>query len=151
MALPIMTQLVTVEIDLAPGGTPEGTPVELHCVLSMSNYTQTRATTDYSCMSSDETFTALGSITRDPLTFELLYSEENTDGQIKLQEAFANNTEIIAEIEFNNPLTPTTGTGTKLHGLFGVSKYDMSLEKDSAIGATFELVFIGVPVLSIAT
>ena len=88
MALPIMTQLVTVEIDLAPGGTPEGTPAELHCVLSMSNYTQTRA---------------------------------------------------------------TTGTGTKLHGLFGVSKYDLSLEKDAAIGASFELVFIGVPVLSIAT
>ena len=146
-----MTQLVTVTVDAAPLGVAEGTPEEIDCILSMGGFTQTRASTEYACMSTDESYTTLGSITREALSFELLYSEVTTGGQQKLHDAFDTNEEVQVVIEFNNPATAGTGSGTILSGLFGVSKFELTIEKDAAIGANFELVFLGSPTLTVAT
>ena len=141
----VNTQLVTVTVD--PNGT---TPQDLICLLTLGDYSQERGKTEYSCMSSNSSTVGLGSITRAPLEMTTLYNEDTADGQALLAAAFATNTEIEVAIEFDNAITPTTGTGTTLAGMFGVSKYIASFPKDGKIGAAFTLEFIGAPTLTVA-
>ena len=140
----VNTQLVTITID------PSGTPAEFECLLTLGDYSQERAKTDYACMSSDDSTVGLGSVSREPLEFTGLYNEETADGQALLKQAFTSNTNVEASIEFDNAITPTTGAGTTLLGNFGVSKYVMSFPKDGKIGVAFTMEFIDTPTLSVA-
>lgn len=136
----IDTQNVTLTIDAAPGGTPAGTPTAVNCVLSLGNYKQARASKTYTCMSSSESTVGLGSITRDPLTLELLYNEDAADGQAKIKTAFDANSQIQVSIEFDN----SGGVnGTKIDALMGVKEYDLGFPKDGKIEGNFTLEFMG--------
>ena len=137
----VNTQLVTITID------PNGTPAEFECLLTLGDYSQERAKTEYNCMSSNDSTVGLGSISRAPMEFTGLYNEDTADGQELLKQAFTTNTETEVAIEFDNGST----TGTTLEGLFGVSVYVMSFPKDGKIGVAFTLEFIGAPVLTPAT
>ena len=95
-------------------------------------------------MSSNESSVGLGSISRDPLTFELLYNEEATDGQQKIKTAFDNNSELEVVIEFNNGVV----SGTTITADMGVSEYTMSMPKDGKVGANFSLEFLGAAVIA---
>jgi len=140
----INTQLVTVTIDEIVLGVPAGSPTAIECVISLGDYNQTRNTTKYSCMSNNDSSVGLGSIERDPLTFEVMYGEIAADGQEKLKAAFDSNASVIADIEFNN----NGGVnGTTLTGEMGVSAYNMTFPKDGQIGATFTMEFMAAPVL----
>lgn len=139
MAGSVNTQLVTVTID------PDGTPLVMTCVLSLGSYSQERAKTEYNCMSSDESDVGLGSITREPMEFTTLYKEDAADGQAELKSAFAANSDIQVEIEFDNAVATK---GTALKGLFGVSKYVMDFPKDGKIGAAFTLEFKEAPTIT---
>ncbi len=142
----IDTQLVTVTVDAAPGGIPAGSPATLACVMTLGDYKQARNTTDYECMSSNESSTGLGSIKRDPLSFELLYNEDAADGQDVLKTAFDSNENVQVEIEFNNADTSvgeTGAVGTTIDALMGVSEFIMTMPKDGKVGANFTLVFMG--------
>ncbi len=141
----VNTQLVTITID------PNGTPAEFECLLTLGDYSQERGKTEYNCMSSNDSTVGLGSITRAPLEFTGLYNENTADGQDLLKAAFEANNDIEVSIEFDNPVTPTTGTGTTLSGAFGVSKYVMSFPKDGKIGVAFTMEFIDTPTLDVAT
>ena len=147
----IDTQLVTVTVDAAPGGTPAGSPVEVSCVMALGDYKQARGTTKYECMSSNDSSVGLGSISRDPLSFELLYNEDAADGQAKLKTAFDTNEEVLISIEFDNAdisVGSTDAAGTTLAGLMGVSEFTMPMPKDGKLGANFSLEFLEAPVLS---
>lgn len=133
------TQLVTVTVDAVVAGTPAGSPSTVACVMALGDYKQTRNTTKYECMSSNESTVGLGAINRDPLSFELLYNEEATDGQDKLKTAFDNNSEVQISIEFNNGVV----SGTTIDALMGVSEFSMTMPKDGKIGANFSLEFLG--------
>jgi len=137
----VNTQLVTVTVD------PNGTPAEFQCLITLGDYSQERAKTEYSCMSSDDSTVGLGSITRQPLEFTGLYNEDTADGQDLLKIAFSSNANVEVSIEFDNVITVS---GTKLEGLFGISKYVMAFPKDGKIGVAFTLEFIAAPTLSIA-
>ncbi len=151
MALGIDTQLVTVTVDAAPLGVPSDAPVEIQCLLELGDYTQTRSTTDIACMTSNDSTTALGAITRDPLNFEMLYNEDDLDGQELLKAAFDNNESVMINIEFNNADTTageTDAAGTMIDALMGVSVFTFAMPKDGKIGATFALVFQGSATIS---
>ena len=136
----VNTQLVTITVD------PNGTPAEFQCLLTLGDYSQERTKTEYNCMSSDDSTVGLGSITREPLEFTGLYNEETSDGQDLLKIAFSSNANIEAEIEFDN--APVLGAaGTKLTGLYGISKYVMSFPKDGKIGVAFTMEFVEAPTL----
>ncbi len=142
MAGSVNTQLVTVTVD------PNGTPLAMECILTLGDYSQERAKTEYNCMSSNASDVGLGSISREPLELTTLYKEDATDGQDELKAAFDANSDIEVKIEFDNSL----GTnGTMLEGNFGVSKYVMSFPKDGKIGAAFTLEFKGTPTITVAT
>lgn len=138
----IDTQLVTVTVDAIVAGVPAGSPSTVACLMSLGDYKQSRNTTKYECMSSNDSSVGLGAIVRDPLTFELLYNEEATDGQQKLKTAFENNSQLVVAIEFDNEITPTTGNGTTITANMGVQEYNMSMPKDGKVGATFTLEFM---------
>jgi len=134
----IDTQNVTVTIDHIVAGVPAAAPTILACVMALGNYKQTRSKKEYKCMSSNESTVGLGSISRDPISFDLLYNEESTDGQAKLQTAFENNTPLQVKIEFAN----SGGTnGTTIEAPFGVAEFDMGFPKDGKIEAKFSLEF----------
>ncbi len=146
----IDTQLVTVTVDAAPGGTPAGVPAAISCVMGLGDYNQTRNTTKYECMSSDDSLVGLGSVVRDPLTFEMLYNELGSDGQEILKTSFETNSQVQIEIEFNNKDTsvgPTGAKGTTLSGIMGVQAFAMPMPKDGKVGANFTLEFMGTPTL----
>jgi len=134
----VNTQLVTITVD------PEGDAFAFQCVLTLGDYSQERAKTEYNCMSSDDSTVGLGSITRAPMEFTGLYNEDTSDGQDLLKIAFGGNEEIGVSIEFDNP--PVVGSnGTTLEGVFGVSKYVMAFPKDGKIGVAFTLEFVDTP------
>jgi hypothetical protein len=138
----IDTQLVTVTVDHIVAGVPAGAPSEVSCILEIGTYKQTRATKKYSCMSSNDSTVGLGSITRDPLTFGLLYNEDASDGQQKIKTAFDNNTPLAVVIEFDN--TPSGGAhGTQITATMGVQEYSLDMPKDAKIEASFTLEFTG--------
>lgn len=138
--LGVNTQNVTITVDNIVAGVPAGAPSEILCLMSLGSYTQSRAKKEYKCMSSSESTVGLGSISRAPLTFELLYNENNVDGQEKLKAAFANNTGLQVVIEFDNSAGVN---GTKIEAPMGVSEYDLSFPKDGKIESKFSLEFQG--------
>ena len=137
----INTQLVTVTVD------PAGQALEMKCLLTLGDYSQERAKTEYNCMSSNDSTVGLGSITRAPLELETLYIEDATDGQDLLKDAFDANANVTVNIEFDN--APAAGsTGTTLEGEFGVSRFVATFPKDGKIGANFTLEFMSEPTFS---
>jgi len=137
----VNTQLVTITVD------PDGVNQDFKCLLTLGDYSQERAKTEYACMSSDDSTVGLGSITRTPLEFTGLYNEDDLDGQETLKEAFESNSETKVQIEFDNA-EPIGSNGTQLVGNFGISKYIMSFPKDGKIGVAFTLEFVDTPVLN---
>ncbi len=136
----VNTQLVTVTVD--PGGANQ----DFECLLTLGDYSQERAKTDYACMSSDDSTVGLGSVSREPLEFTGLYNEDSADGQDLLKQAFETNAEIAVTIRFDNAPIPGS-LGTQLVGDFGVSKYVMSFPKDGKIGTAFTMEFTDTPTL----
>ena len=136
----IDTQNVTVTVDAIVAGVAAGAPSQVKCVMALGNYKQARSKKEYKCMSSNESTVGLGSISRDPLSFELLYNEDAADGQAKIQTAFDNNTKLAVKIEFDN----SGGTnGTTIEANMGVSESDWGFPKDGKIEAKFSLEFQG--------
>ncbi len=136
MALnPILTQNVQLTVDTIPASGAE----IVDCVLSLSTLKQTRNVEKYSCMSNDNEYISVGSITRDNLTMSTLYAEEATDGQSLLYEAFKSNAKVSIELDFKDNEDAGTGHGTLITGEARIISYEMTFEKDKAIEANFEL------------
>jgi hypothetical protein len=134
----VLTQNVTVAVDYNPTAAPG--PADLDCVLSLSELKQTRASEKYSCMSSNDEYIAVGSITRDPITLTSTYNEDGTDGQFILKDAFENNKPVSVKIEFDNSL----GTnGTTIEGNGYVSSYSVSMEANKLVEVAFEILWDG--------
>ena len=103
------------------------------CPQSLGALEETRATTEYKCLSSNETAKALGAISRGSLSIGLLLDPADATGQKALADAFANNTNVIIAIELADAVTPTTGNGTTYTFTAGVSGVSTSIEMDAAV------------------
>ena len=101
------------------------------CVQSLGNLEETRAITEYTCMTSQDSAKSGGAISRSALDISVLLDPSaTTDGQKALRDAFASNTEVAMEIELNDG--GTSGTTFAFTGL--VSKLSITMEKDAAVG-----------------
>ena len=83
-----------------PSGTPTYSDVStggevVGCPQSIGALEQTRAVTEYKCMSSNETAKALGGIERGNIEVGLLFDPEDTAGQDALKTAFASNSQLL--------------------------------------------------------
>jgi hypothetical protein len=120
---------------------------QIGCIQSIGDVSETRATTEYSCMTSDEATKSLGSITRAPFDIGLLFNPADTAGQAALKAAFSAKTNFIIGIEFNNAdvsVGPTGASGTIYWFEAGVSGVATSMAKDEAVmyTATIEIMSI---------
>lgn len=108
----------------------------LGCLQSIGDITQTRATTEYSCMTSNEVTTALGSITTSPISLGLLWNPADAAGQADLKLAFKNKTNVIIGFEFNDADTSVGSTGASGSIIWleaGVSVVTRGIPKDGAV------------------
>ena len=99
------------------------------CPQSIGSIEETRAMTEYTCISSDESIKALGSISRGNTVISLLFDPDDATGQAALKAAFADNTKVGIGIEFPNGTT----NGTILYFEGVISAVSIGIEKDAAI------------------
>lgn len=81
------------------------------CPQSIGAIEETRAVTEYKCMSSNDTAKALGSITRGNIEIGLLFDPKDTAGQKALKDAWLANEEFIVGVELPDADTSTGSTG----------------------------------------
>jgi len=115
------------------------------CPQSLGSLSETRTSTEYKCLSSNETAKALGAISRGSLEIGLLLDPDDAEGQKELRDAFKANKPVIIAVELPNmPVgaggTPTTaGHGTLYYFNAGVSGVSTSIAMDAAIGYSVTL------------
>ncbi len=109
---------------------------EIGCIQSIGTMAETRPVTKYSCMSSDDSTSALGGIERSSLDIGVFLDPDDATGQGALEAAFRTNAEVQAIIELSDSL----GTnGTQYEFTSQVSGYNITIEKDQAVMASFTL------------
>jgi hypothetical protein len=120
--------------------TAYGTGSRVGCIQSIGSLGETRASTEYKCLSSNESVKALGAISRGSLEIGLLLDPDDKTGQQALRQAFKDNEGVIIVIELpNKPASSGSGTVTKAgHGTLwyfnaSVSGVSSEISMDSAI------------------
>ena len=110
------------------------------CPQSLGDLSETRSSTEYKCLSSNESVKALGGISRGSLEVGLLLDPTDTKGQKKLKDAFAANTPVIIGIELpNKPTSGTPKNGTIYWFVASVSGVSTGIAMDAAISYTVTL------------
>ena len=112
------------------------------CPQSLGDITETRASTEYKCLSSNESAKALGGISRGSLELGLLLDPADAEGQGALKTAFKDNTKVVVGIELpDNPtVAPTVGgNGTIYWFVASVSGVATGIAMDAAITYTVTL------------
>ncbi len=102
------------------------------CPQSLGALEETRAVTEYKCLSSNETAKALGAISRGSLSIGLLLDPADITGQAALAAAFADNENVIIAIELADAGSGQTN-GTTYVFTAGVSGVSTAIEMDAAI------------------
>jgi len=100
------------------------------CPQSLGEINESRAVTEYKCLSSNESSKALGAVSRSSFDVQVILDPEDRLGQFKLQGAFRDNTPLIMGIEYE---------GVMLYFNIGVSSIGTSIEQDSAIITKFTI------------
>ena len=88
---------------------------EALCPQSLGDLARTRAITEYSCISSNDSTKAAGKISYGDFAIELLYAPDDVAGQTELFDAMEANTPIIIAMEADNAdvsVGPTDAAGT---------------------------------------
>ncbi len=120
-----MTDCAAVDTAFASGAV-------VGCPQSLGDISETRTSTEYKCLSSNETAKIMGSISRGSLDIGLLLDPSDTAGQKALKDAFASNTPVIIGVEL--PDKPSGGAnGTRYYFDAGVSGVSTGITIDSAV------------------
>jgi len=112
------------------------------CPQSLGDLSETRSSTEYKCLSSNESVKALGGISRGSLELGLLLDPDDTEGQAALKAAFIANTPVIIGIELPNNSTAATmsdGNGTVYWFVASVSGVSTGIAMDAAISYSVTL------------
>ncbi len=112
---------------------------QVGCPQSIGAIEETRAVTEYKCMSSNDTAKALGSITRGNIEIGLLFDPEDVEGQAKLKAAWLANTEFIVGIELPDAdvsAGPTGANGTIFWFKGAISGVSTGIAQDEAVTYT---------------
>ena len=106
---------------------------QILCLLDLGDIALgSRSVQEYNCMSSDESFKSLGSISLANVSPSLLYSPADTAGQADLRDMWDNNTRRKMIIQLNDEITPT-GNPTYIVFEAAISSPTMGIAKDNAV------------------
>ncbi|MCD6136227.1 hypothetical protein J7J63_05885 [Candidatus Bipolaricaulota bacterium] len=111
----------------------KGSPI-VECPQSVGDIGETRGSTEYKCLSSNDTAKSLGAVSRQPFDVEVLMNPSDMTGQRDLRKAFRNNTPIRIGIAYGE---------TMLYFNAKVSGITASIAQDAAIATTFTIEIAG--------
>ena len=133
-------------LDAATAATITGTPATdipiilggdaVGCPQSIGNIEETRAVTEYKCMSSNESAKALGSIERGNIEIGLLFDPTDITGQLALKTAFTDNTIVGVGIELPDrdiSVGPNGVSGTIFYFEGAISSVSVGIAQDEAV------------------
>ena len=103
------------------------------CPQSIGNLDETRAVTEYKCISSSDSAKAVGSISRGNLELGLLLDPNDAAGQAALKAAFASGNTCVVGIELPDRLAVN---GTIYYFDAVISAVSIGIEQDAAITYT---------------
>ena len=133
----INAHLVAVGTDVSDAAaikTAIATGKQINCLIEVGDIALgTKSVTEYACMSSNETFKALGTISLANITPQLLFDATDTAGQQDLKAMWDADERRIMIILFNDEITPTTGNKTSLTFEAAISAPTIGIAKDGAI------------------
>lgn len=109
----------------------------IDCVLEMGDFSETRSTNSYQCMSKDEELVSFGPISRSSFDITVPYDATNLAGIQKLNSSFDDKVKYTYAVELNNAVTPVTGNGTISTITMGVSGRTKVYEKGGIMQQTF--------------
>ena len=111
---------------------------QMGCLQSIGSLEETRASTSYGCLSSNDSTKSLGGIERSALDLQVLLdtATATNKGQELLKKAFYDNKPVKIQVELSDTGT-TSGTVYEFAGQ--VSKYSVTVEKDSAVMVDFSV------------
>lgn len=111
---------------------------QVGCPQSIGNLEEERTSTEYKCLSNNESAKSLGAISRGTIEIGMLFDPDDAEGQNALKTAFASNTHIMIGIELSDTGS-TNGTMYYFEG--AVSKVSTGIEQDAAVmyTATIEI------------
>ena len=125
--------------------------VQIGCIQALGDITQTRAVTEYTCISSDESSKSQGSISLGNQEISTLFNAADTAGQQDLIAMWDGKERRILIIELNDEITPTTGNPTYITYEVFVSSPTFTMQKDNAVLYNATLEISSIPALTLAT
>lgn len=160
MALPV-TDVQGTKIYLAAQGTSVedaaaiataiSSAKQIGCLQSIGDVTMSRATTEYTCISSDNSTKSQGSVTLGNQEIQTLFNAADTAGQQDLIAMWDGKERRILIIELNDQITPTTGNPTYITYEVFISSVSVPMAKDNAVMYNATLEISSLPDFTIAT
>ncbi len=120
--------------DAAKVKTAIATAKQINCLLDLGDISLgSRSVQEYTCMSSDNAFKSLGSVSLANVTPQLLYKPDDVAGQSDIRDMWTNSTRRIMIIVLNDQITPTTGNPTSITFEAAISQPTIGIAKDNAV------------------
>lgn len=120
--------------DAAKVKTAIATAKQINCLLDLGDISLgSRSVQEYTCMSSDNAFKSLGSISLANVTPQLLYKPDDVAGQADIRDMWTTNTRRIMILVLNDQITPTTGNPTSITFEAAISQPTLGIAKDNAV------------------
>lgn len=120
--------------DAAKVKTAIATAKQINCLLDLGDISLgSRSVQEYTCMSSDDAFKSLGSVSLANVTPQLLYKPDDVAGQSDIRDMWTNNTRRIMILVLNDQITPTTGNPTSITFEAAISQPTIGIAKDNAV------------------
>jgi len=113
---------------------------QIGCLQALGDISETRAVTEYTCLSSDESTKSSGSISLGNMEISTLFNAADTAGQEDMIAMWDGNERRIFIVEMNDQITPSTGNPTYLTFEIFSSGRVIPFAKDAAVlyNATME-------------
>ena len=145
-----ITDVQGTKVFLAPQGTDVTTSAKIetalasakqvNCLQTIGDVAATRTTTDYSCISSDNVVTSLGSITYADQQLDVLFDAEDITGKKDLIDAFEKKERRQIIIVLSDKPNENVGSSpTYITYEAAISAQSYTLAKDSAVMVTSTL------------
>lgn len=102
----------------------------IDCPQSLGEVAETRAVSEYKCLSSNESSKSLGAVSRAAFDVEVILNPDDRAGQMMLRDNFKNNTPLVMGIAYE---------GAMLYFNIAVSGVGTSIAQDTAITTKFTI------------
>ena len=142
----------TKQNDVAKIKTAIASGKKINCLMDLGDVSLgSRSVQEYTCMSSDNAFKSLGSVSLANVSPQLLFKPDDVAGQDDLRDMWDNNTRRVMVIVLNDQITPTTGNPTYITFEAAISSPTIGVAKDNAVMYNPTIEICTKPVMNLAS